>query len=459
MSLTRWGGATLGLAALLAASWAHADELSAATSPEAAAAAPAQPPPAPANLPASDGKPRLTLHAYEEDAGIPIAQSFEAAAGERLAGDARLHYQPLADLLEPSEFALRALGEADLAVADAEKAFAEMDLDHAKKLLKQAILTYQRYLPLLQARGGNIEPLRDAWIKLAKTRFFDGNADGAGDALRYVFVLDPTVTFNPKQFPPQMKKAVVEAKLLFETLGTGKLTVDSDPPGAVAWLNGVRLAKPTPSEPVDAPAGPNLISYQRRGYAPSSAIFENGGGGEAAHALQSLSRYPGNPLGPLDRARLSLDASDTPPHLKGAAQALGVELILLVRFERSGAHTRITAYLYDARPDRILKRTTRVAGDGEVDVAAKTLAVEALLGVRLDGASQPPHPARGPGWFARFSDKTKTDFTRFYKWKYFWYVVGGVAGAAVIGSAVGGGVAAQQHQRSVNNAVVLFGGQ
>jgi len=57
-----------------------------------------------------------------------------------------------------------------------------------------------------------------------------------------------------------------------------------------------------------------------------------------------------------------------------------------------------------------------------------------------------------------FAEKARGDFIRFYEWNGFWYVVGGVAGAVVLTVVVGASVGAYQ-QQTVNNSVVLFGGQ
>jgi tetratricopeptide (TPR) repeat protein len=421
-------------------------------------------------------RPAITVHAYEESADPAAgaqADQIEARVGAALAGDARVAFSPALALLEPPDQATRSLGMADLDVADAEKAFAAMELDEAKKLLERAIATYQKNLPALADRKTRLKPLRDAWLKLAKTRFFDGNQEGARDALRYAFALDPAVGYSKALFPPTMKKTVVEAKLLFETLGPGKLAIDSDPPGATVLLDGVRLDKPTPTEVAEATPGPHYVTFVHRGFATVTALVENRGEGEASSAVQSLPRPERNPFGPFDRARAQLDKTEQPPHLKSAAEALGVELLILVRTDASpgGTTRRVSAYLYDARPDRVLKRIEKTAPVGEVPQAAGALVGPLLDEVRLDGVlpAAPPPPPRPPTWWARFSEharadlvrfstNTRTEMVRFYHWKYFWYVVGGVAGAVVVSTAVGAGVAAHNRQ-TADNTVVLLGGR
>jgi PEGA domain len=415
--------------------------------------------PAPAAAPAG---PRITAHAYEEETTAEKAEKAEKAMGEVLGADQRFVFKPLAGLLEPTDDVPRFLGEADIAVVDADQAFSEMDLAKAKTLLQTAIDTYTKYLPQLAERGGGITPLRDAYVRLAKTRFFDGDNDGSRDALRYIWVLDPELNFNPKMFPPQMKKEVVEAKLLFQTLGNGKLTIDSDPQGAEVWLNGVKLPKVTPVE-TEAPPGPNLVSYKHRGYVSITKMFEINGGGEAAAAVQGLERHANNPLAGINRARLHLDEARLPHELHDTVKSLDHEMILLLRFGRhdepdGSFTTQLSAYLYDARPDRVIKKGERRVPEAAVPDASRDLAKELTAGIRLDGVWVPPiipkPPSKSSLWFAHVKERL-SDFRHSSA---FWYVVGGVAGAAVLATVVGVSVSAEQHQRTINNSVVLLGG-
>lgn len=405
--------------------------------------------------------PRLTVRVYDEPGLEKHAEPAERAMGELYARDERVRFVPFFELIDPPSVAPRALDAADLAVAGAERAFSEMHLGKAKALLKEALQAYQRHLPQLAARPDGLRPLVEAWVKLARTRFFDGDERGARDALRYAFVLDPRLGFDEAVFPPQMKKTVLDAKQLFDTLGPGTIVVDSDPPGATVYLNGVKLDRPTPTEPVRAPPGPNYISYQRRGYAPMTAIFENNGGGDEATAVQALSRYPKNPIAPLDRVKAQLDQTDTPAQVKGAAEALETDLLVLVRLGEADGGVRVAAYLYDVRPDRILKRATRTVPEDGLVQAAREVATEVLDGARLDGVWPPPapqaQPEKRPSRWQRFSERMKGDFARFYRWKYFWWVVGGAAGAVVLSTAIGAGVAADEDARR-NRSIVLLGG-
>jgi hypothetical protein len=336
-----------------------------------------------------------------------------------------------------------------------------MDLERAKLLLQTALKTYQEHLPQLAARRDAVAPMRDGFLELAKVRFAQGNADGARDAIRYALVRDGSVKFDKAQLPQQMKKLAVEARLLYETLGAGRLIIDSDPPGAAVWLNGIKLPNRTPTQPIDAPPGPNFISYARRGYAPMTLAFEVAGGGEEAHALTALQRHNGNPLGLIDRARAHVEDSPAPASLKEACHQLGVDMLVLVRTPRPGEQddeqpATLTGYLYDARTARIINRL-EMKLEGDLSATARGLARELLQKVRLDGIWQSPVVRRKPPWSARAWAYIQSDWGRFRHWKGFWYVVGSVAGAAVIGIVVG--AAASANARQIATDTVILGGR
>ena len=334
-----------------------------------------------------------------------------------------------------------------------------MDSDKAKELLETALKGYQKFLPEMATRSESITPMRDGFILLANVRFFEGNADGARDALRYVFALDGSVRWNKTLFPPQMKKLVVEARLLYETLGTGRLTIDSDPQVATVWLNGAKLPDRTPTQPIDAPNGPNFISFARRGWAPQTQAFTVAGGGEDAHALATLSRLPHNPLAPVDRARAVIDDSPSPPSLKEACSGLGVDMIVVVRTTHTGHRDDaevelLTAYLYDARAGRVVNRL-EMKVEGDLGATARVLARELFHGVRLDGVWEAPKAPPKPKWNQRLWSDMKDDWGRVHGWKGFWFVVGGVGAAVVVGTIVGVTVS---HQHNIASDTVLLGG-
>jgi len=411
-------------------------------------------------------KPRIAVHAYDVDGAPAMAGAMDDAAEATYKSDDRVTLVPFWDLLnDPPTTIAQALGRADLAVVDAEAAFGTMDLGKAKELLKGAIETYVRYLPQLAVRGNGTDPLRDAWIWTSKVRFFDGDLDGAKEALRYVYALDPKLPWSTKTFPPQMKKIVVEAQLLVEALGSGPLLVDSEPPGATVYLNGVKQAKPTPADPQDMPPGPIYVSFERRNYAPQTIVYDHQGP-DPANVSHTLLRYPNNPIALINRARTPLDKGDKPATLKEATDTLGIELLVLMRAQRVDApgepvgKIRVIGWLYDARLDKVIKRSERVVAETSKDEAATTarfVARDLLTKVRLDGVDAPFPEEKQPGGWARFSAKARDDLGRFYRWKGFWWVVGG-ASAAIVITVVGAAAGTADHKHGIARDVVLLGG-
>jgi hypothetical protein len=428
---------------------------------EVAPVRPTAPEPKPEPKPAHP--PRITVHAFDEDSAAVLATQVEAAISQELAGDERVKFISKAELLTPTSEQPRLLGEADLQSVDADDALAQGDVEKAKQLLEKALKTYQGNLPRLAERGGGLDPFRDAWLKMARARFFDGDQKGAREALRFAFVLDPSIKWDPRKFPAAMKKVIVESRLLFDTLGSGTLNIDSDPPGATVYLNGKKLGKPTPLEAVPAPPGPNYISYERRDWLPVSAIFEVAGGGESASAVRSLEHFPGRPLQPLLRAQKQLDhgagasAYRGPPMLKDGAEKMNVDMLVLVRLEREDAGLKLIGYLYDARTDLILKRLEKLAPENDLAPPSGELAKELTSGVRLDGEVEKVVPPRRPSAGERLSARMK----EFRQSKAFWPVIGGVVGAIVVGTVVGVGigVGGQHHGLSPGEQVVLIGGR
>ncbi|MSP62449.1 MAG: PEGA domain-containing protein [Myxococcales bacterium] len=409
---------------------------------------------------AADGQPVLTVHVYEEGARekelTQVLGGFDAV----LSKDERIRYRDLADQLDPPGEAQAGLGDADEKLKDAQAAFEQMDLENARGKAEGAIKLYERYLPQLAAEEDGLTHIRNAWIRLAAVRFFDGNNDGAKDALRHVFALDPLAEFSPKMFPPQMKKVVIESRLLFDALGTGKINVLSDPPRATVFVNGI-VKGTAPVVVEEVPAGPSYVSVRRRGFAPQTVVAEVNGGGDEARSEITLTRFDNDPIGPLGQVRTQLGSEEAPPEVVEAARKLRVDLLVAVQIAKDSAGLHVTAFLYDARPKRLLRRVEKVGPVGSAAETAQQAAKELLTDVRLDGVYAQPTPPEKTGFFTMIVEKVGEGWTLWRGWKYFWPSVGALVGVVVVSIVIGvgvGGRASPPPGFTPGEQVILLGG-
>jgi hypothetical protein len=314
--------------------------------------------------------------------------------------------------------------------------------------VEEAALVYTKNLPLLGSDPRGLIRLRDAWIRVAASRFLDGNVDGARDALRRVFVYDPKASYTPTLFPPQMKKAVVETQLLGDALGTGKLSVSTTPPGARVYLNGA-LKGTSPLSFEEVHAGPNLVTAVLEGYERAEAEVEAQGAGDSASTELALSPVGVDPLLSFQSARSQLGLGIEPAPLVDLSQRLGADLIIAVRGAETGAGRTLTAFLYDARSRQLLKKSVKSAAPDHLGDAAMQLAWDVLKGARLDGKFEAPPPPESV---------VKKKLREFRAWPHFWPVVGGAAGAVVLAGAITiGVVVAERNTWTAADTVIFLG--
>lgn len=395
---------------------------------------------------------RLTAHLVGEPAAA--LAPFRVGASETYAGDGRLVYRPMSELMpDAAEDPAALLKKADDDLDEGDKAFSGMDIEPAKQRLGAAIAVYSAWLPELIKRDGKTAKLQTAWVLLAKAHFFDGDVANTKAALRHCMTLDPQLTFKANVFPPQMKKVVTEVRLNYDVAGLGKLQLDTKPRGATIYIDGVAKPGVTP-QTLELESGPHVVRLDLGGHQHAVTEAEVTGGGTVEINL-ALVPAPARADALFAGVMARLDEPTPPPELSRAAQSLGVDLIALGKASPvGGGRVALSGWLYDARRNLILKRAAREAGgsDEELRLSGRYFARELIAGVRLDGRPEPP-PHRDT-----FAEK----WQRFRDSKWFWPVVGGVAGLALTGAAVGVGVGVSQ-RRGVSDdaasAVVLTGGR
>lgn len=329
-----------------------------------------------------------------------------------------------------------ALARSDPAVTEAERRLRELDLEGALDVLYWAAEEYTAYLPELMARDGSAGKLIKVYLLQTIVYFLNGDKDTAATALRRALVLDPSITYDPERFPPQLEKLVKGVLRSARRAGQGKLAIEAGPVAPVVYVNGVEHGTP-PVEIADLPAGPNLIHARLPGVAPLLVTAEVEGRERKQVAL-ALEMAPSQEDGPLAGTRKDVGRERATQALHDAARELGVGGFLLAVPEVTEGGIVLSAYVYDMRIGELVGRFEAVL-DGDSGQAARMLGKEAVLGARWrslleqgaitrDGASPP-----------------------FWKRKYFWPAVGAAASVVLVGA-----VLVSSRGLSDGEKVVLF---
>jgi hypothetical protein len=371
-----------------------------------------------------------------------IGPRLRSRARSALADDPRLSVRSVELGVEP---ATGPLDLADAAAIQSAHLFDELDLDDARTDAIKAIAGYEEHLPQLVQRDGNAKRLRDTHMLLAKINFFASNPDAAKEALRRAFVLDPKLTYTPTVFPMQMRRVVVEARLLFDTLGAGVINVRSEPPDAEIWLNGIKLPHRTPSK-IDAEPGPNTVELRLPGYRAarrSAEVVSSKGDPQIAITLER----DDSPEGRARAASVAIAAGKTPPDLDALAGALDVGALIFVHASmQANGSVLLIGGLHDAARGANDVRDERTANVADLETEVDEL-VHALV-ARLEA------PAPLAVTRVRHQSGSSSDFRHS---KYFWWTVG-AAGVVAVGVALGVGLGIAAHNAQVARETVLLGG-
>ncbi len=314
----------------------------------------------------------------------------------------------------------KTLADSDAKLEDARDRIKKLDLEGAIILLERASVDYTRLLPELVVRDFHGRRLLETHVQLAIAHFLDGSEANAGKALTKALVLDPSLEFSTKQFPPQLDELVVSARIAIDELGFGaiKIEVAAGTSVVTVYVNGDEKGR-SPLTVSDLAPGPHTVHLRALGMEPKvvTVVVE---GGDIATVKETLESLQSKVVGVLAGTRALVGAAKADDELVQAAVDLGVEgLVLVVPTVADDQRLQLTAYLYDMRRRRLVSRAMREIPRDELSEA--TLVGRAVYGqVQWDalGAVEVHSP---PIW----------------QHKYFWPAVGTAAGVIVLGVVVG----------------------
>jgi hypothetical protein len=308
----------------------------------------------------------------------------------------------------------QALERSDRALEGARERLRNLDLDGALDLLDWAADEYVRHLPELMIRDGNGHRLVETFTLAATVHYLGGDEGSATTALRRALVLEPTLEYDPTRFPPQLQRLVLDERLLFDELGTGSLSIRADgvPAKVRVLVNGVERGV-APLVVDDLPAGPNLVHLRAAGAEPQVLTGVLDGPGVVPVRATLVAAAPGDLLlaaaGDVGRRRASA-------RLGEAAEALGVDALLVVAPAVSGEVIDLSAWVYDLREGRL-------AGRARVELTAGETADAGALGRAA---------VTSAGWVAGVALVEAASRPPIWEHRYFWPAVGAAAGVVLV---------------------------
>ncbi|MBK8480119.1 MAG: PEGA domain-containing protein [Proteobacteria bacterium] len=267
--------------------------------------------------------------------------------------------------------------------------------------------------------------LADAMLGLGVALAQDGRKRDARAALQRLFVWRPQHQYDVSRFPAEMIPVVEQARAAVERLGRGGLQIDSQPPGAQAYVDG-RFVGVTPTIAFGLTVGDHYLTFKKAG-------FVRAGGRATVDArqqqtfVQPLSRSEKYLLlqQAIAQARTQLGAAKAPVPVADAGRVLFVHQIIFAELRPlPGSMLEVRAYLYDLRSGLRLNQVKLPLGSRDQRAVA-TLAHLLYANVPYDGRIEAP-PEPPPPRAA-----TATAFHR--RW-WFWTAIG--AGAAVVATAI-----------------------
>ena len=271
----------------------------------------------------------------------------------------------------------KALDRSDKSLAEARKRIKNLE-DGALDLLDWAADEYAHYLPDLVARDGSPRRLIEVHAQQTIAHYLEGQQEQATAALRHCFVLDPELDYDRKVFPPQLEKFVMQERLLFDELGTGKLSI-AGATGVTAWVNGVHRGV-TPLELDGLRAGPNFVTLAVPGLDPVTTTVAIDGGHESQVDAAAM-LAPSKASGALARVGGEAGKSSAGPQLRKLAAELDAGALVIIAAVRRGGALALTSTVYDMRSG------ARVGGgEAATDKAgAEAAAAELTRGVLVIG--------------------------------------------------------------------------
>jgi hypothetical protein len=369
-----------------------------------------------------------------------VAQRAGAAARAALREVPNVDWQhPDQLFLGYDDDALARIESARARLAEGRQAYLNYELDQAAALLEAAVTDFDHSAGALE----DPQELADALVFLGSSLALNGRARDAVRVFSRLHVQMPHVSPDPAVFPPEVIERFESARPRDASNAGASITIDSDPPGAIAYVDFVARGV-TPLTVTGLRGGDHIVRVSRPGATPfyQTVTVRSMRSAETSAFLIDDPRAVG--LNESLIAARDADVSalgDTGP-LRDIATVLELDRIALIRASNADSDDQVALELvvFDVASGRRLVRGAGTAPTaiGELEPAVHhlvsgSLAAAATVRADTEATSEPideelpferhdPPPPSGGGSIVE-------------EW-WFWTIIG----VAVVGAGVGIGV-------------------
>jgi hypothetical protein len=245
---------------------------------------------------------------------------------------------------------------ADAALWAAKEAANKSDFALAIEKFKEAQTLYEQGLPKLV----DFDKLIDASLGVSLAYFMAGFDDNGEDALAQLLIVRPDLILDKRKVPAAAAGALERLRKMAAAVTLGTTTVESTPPGADVFIDGVRVGQ-TPWSQKGLVRGKHYVRVVAEGYEPfAKSWFANNNSVTHQAKLKSDGTVAANavalPQTPEGLAVAAAKGALDAPFLKLAdsiATEYGLEAIVLTYVRKAPGGYEIAPFVFDPESDKV----------------------------------------------------------------------------------------------------------
>lgn len=391
---------------------------------------------------AQDGSPRVYIVSVpmDDDAGALAARAGSAARAALRSVEGVDWRGPDQQYLGYDDSAMNALNRARERLEEGRQAYLDLELDAAVEALEGAVADFDAAAAAMEDPAD----LGQALLYLGASHAFNGQRRQAIATFRRLHTQMPHIQPDPDTFPPDVIQLYENAAPPDARNPTARVTVDSDPPGAVVYVDYLARGR-TPLEVQGLIGGEHIVRVSRPGATPyvepvrirrgrmaRSDAFLADHDPDLTPLADALARIPASSVERLER--------DGP--IGEIASMLDLSTVGVIRVSSAGeSEAALELLLFDVASGR---RLLRGQGTVPTEIGALEAGVERLVQGGLEAALRPQQAADTESIIPTEPRPiAPVASTPVYEEWWFWTIIG----AVVVGAGVGIGVAIATQDR------------